>query len=103
MSNKRMLFAALAVGAALSIPLLAQAGRAAEPKPNNAMFARLDTNADGKVTFEEFKQMASRRKGADEARMRKRFDRMDANHDGVLQPEEVARPRRGKPSTMPAK
>lgn len=45
---------------------------------NKRRFERLDTNKDGKVTFEEFK-----------ARENKMFARMDTNKDGVISKEEM--------------
>jgi len=41
-----------------------------------------DTNGDGKVTFEEFK-------AKHEAQLKEHFDRIDTNHDGVLDKAEL--------------
>ncbi len=44
-------------------------------------FKTLDANGDGKIIFDEFI-----------ARMKTHFDRLDANHDGVLEPSELPQP-----------
>ena len=51
----------------------------------------LDENGDGKVSFDEFV-----------APMKKHFDRMDANHDGVLEADELVRPHDGDGPPPPA-
>ncbi|MBI6545748.1 MAG: EF-hand domain-containing protein [Cyanobacteria bacterium NC_groundwater_1444_Ag_S-0.65um_54_12] len=52
------------------------------------LYERLDADHDGKITFEEFKAMDSKRK-LNEERLKAFFDRLDANHDGVLTIEEL--------------
>ncbi len=52
----------------------------------------LDTNADGKISFEEFS-----------APMKKRFDRLDANHDRVLDETELKARHEGNGPPPPEK
>ena len=54
------------------------------------VFKRLDANADGQLTFDEFKG------NRPEDRARKAFARMDANSDGVLKADEFKLPERKK-------
>ena len=54
------------------------------------MVRRNDTNNDGRLSFDELQPL-----------MQRRFQRMDANRDGVVTAEE-ARPRRRAPTTAPA-
>jgi len=57
---------------------------AAKPNPNRAaLFARKDTNADGKLTREEF--LANQ---PDPDQAPQRFERFDANKDGILSRDE---------------
>lgn len=52
---------------------------------------RLDTNKDGKVTFDEmYTQMKRRNSNMNKERAQQQFDRMDANNDGVLSADELA-------------
>lgn len=73
---------------------LAQAAPQAPPPPRaGGAMMRADTNGDGVVSRAEFLAQAG-----------ERFDRMDANHDGKLAPDEMprfGRPRAGNGQTPP--
>jgi Ca2+-binding EF-hand superfamily protein len=49
-------------------------------------FAQLDTNKDGKLSFQEFK--ATETQPAEIARLQKQFQDVDTNHDGSLSLDE---------------
>ena len=61
---------------------------AAEAVRQGRMFARLDTNSDGKISPEEVKAMAQRAEGA--GRGGKGLLRFDGNKDGFVTPEEMS-------------
>jgi hypothetical protein len=58
-----------------------KSGKAFKPKAAKKMIARYDTNADGKVTLDEFKAAAGTR-----------FDQADTNKNGVIDADEVKAP-----------
>lgn len=59
---------------------------------SDAVFARLDTNHDGRFTREEAQAMSQQRRAQMQTRM---FERLDANHDGQISREEFAQAHRG--------
>jgi len=64
-----------------------------KPRPDPAaMFAKVDTNSDGKISLEEF--LASPRGKKDPVKAEEAFKRMDKDSDGSLTPEEMAPPKR---------
>ena len=58
---------------------------AKRPRDPKKAFARLDADADGKISLDEFKAH-----GKNAAKREKRFQKLDANHDGYLSMEEFA-------------
>lgn len=58
--------------------------------PPPLAFKTLDADGDGKVSFAEFS-----------AREKTRFDRLDVNHDGALEPSELAGAQMGGPMDGP--
>lgn len=86
-----MKFARLAAPCLAAVVLLAAAGCATTPKESpydkTAMFKRLDTDADGKVSRGEYYSM-----WRDEETARRYFDAYDANADGYLSAEEFQAP-----------
>ncbi|RVT99382.1 hypothetical protein EOD42_04645 [Rhodovarius crocodyli] len=71
-------------------PPAAAPGAPARPNPAMRMFEALDTNRDGRVTFEETW-----------AGVQARFSQADANHDGYLTPEEFRAMRPARPPRPP--
>lgn len=77
---------------------------------NGGRFAKWDKNADGKLSFDEFKARAEAfltqvqdkkktDKKMDPERLKKRFERLDADKDGFLSKEELAAGHKdGKPN-----
>jgi Ca2+-binding EF-hand superfamily protein len=59
--------------------------------PAESRFQRLDTNADGLLSKEEWAQSKSARK--DPKRAKKRFARMDQNSDGQISKDEFLAPK----------
>jgi hypothetical protein len=85
---KIRILAMTAVLAAVALPALAQpadgappAGAGAGPRDPAARFAAMDTNKDGTISKDEWVAAGRREQG---------FDRIDANHDGKITPEEMA-------------
>ncbi len=96
-----------ALGLAVALPLAAANAQTHDPMRG---FSRLDQNADGRVTVEEYKAVSQKwmermiarhpdgklaKASAEErdAMMTRRFERLDANHDGVIDAAEwAARP-----------
>lgn len=80
-----MKFSLLAVFAGVTV-LSAQQTPAATAAPVPAKrFHKLDKDADGRLSLEEFKA-----NGKDPAKREKRFRKLDANHDGYLSADEFA-------------
>lgn len=81
---------AAAVAALVCLPAFAaDPPKDDKPRDLDAAFKRLDADADGKLTFDEFKGKR------EEEKARKAFDRKDADKDGSLTLEEF--------KTMPKK
>jgi len=69
--------------ALVSAPLLAQQPSAGDQQSMSAAFMQhMDTNKDGKVTYEEFEAPAK-------AQAKAQFDHMDKNKDGIVDSAEV--------------
>jgi hypothetical protein len=69
----------MAAGLLISFTATAAPDKGAKKDPKR-VFSRLDANADGKLTAEEFQS----RKGKNEERRTKRFRKLDSNGDGTL-------------------
>jgi Ca2+-binding EF-hand superfamily protein len=84
----------------VSMVLVTSAGAADEQKDKKrdpaALFKKLDTNNDGKISKDEFLKIADKIKakaGDDKAAkitqmLEKAFDKLDTNKDGYLSPDE---------------
>jgi hypothetical protein len=81
-----LLATAVLAASALLMPARAEEG-AEKPKPDPAKaFAKIDTNADGTATKEEF--MASPKAQKDTEKAAKRFGKMDTDANGSLSLDE---------------
>src|SRR5262245_49742616 len=96
-------------GAALLIsPAAAEAKAKAGPRHHlAALFTKLDTNQDGRLSLDEFKKLSDLGKGKlknKPKRLEKLFRRLDANQDGSLSPQEFKglAKLRGKQGVRPA-
>lgn len=68
-----------------------KAGNTNRSKSAGSRMERLDTNKDGKVSFDEmYTQMKKRNGDMSKERAQQQFDRMDSNKDGFLSGDEVA-------------
>ena len=90
MIQKAFLFTALATiigvstGGATTVFAAAQSGASSGQSKAAAMFDKCDKNDDGSLTANEFKACHH-----DPANAQKKFNRLDANHDGMVSREEA--------------
>ena len=80
----------ITIAASLLVPLAASAADKARPK---SAFASADTNADGKISAEEF--VSSHQGRLEAAQARARFAELDRNKDGSLSRQEFSAARAG--------
>jgi Ca2+-binding EF-hand superfamily protein len=76
----RQLFLAAALSLAVAAAWAQSAGSATAPVSRGSGFTQLDANGDGKLSREEV---------ANHSRLRDSFDRLDADKDGLLTPDEL--------------
>jgi hypothetical protein len=98
-----LLATAVLATSALLLPARAEEG-AEKPKPDPAKaFAKIDTNADGTATKEEFMATPKAQKDAEKAA--KRFTKMDADANGSVSLDEfkASAAKKDKKADKPAK
>jgi len=66
-------------------------------QPGGGRFAETDLNRNGKITFGEFVTREKKRKGSvDESRVRKKFEQIDKNNDGIISEQELTAAPKGR-------
>jgi Ca2+-binding EF-hand superfamily protein len=80
---KRLLVLLIAVAVLFG---LSTNGLLAQKKSQNKAFAKMDTNNDGKISFDEYK--AAMKQGKNAAKAEKRFSKLDKDNDTLITLEE---------------